>query len=170
MSNPPDSQTPVIPPSFFGRNRTRRTSPSPSFQTMDPAGMNKELETFLNTNASEAYKRPWHKLERGFHLNRLRKFVESEKARLQMTDIDADLLRAKLERAYDKKLLKSKAYVVYDPESESIQEIKGLVYHKNAEGRILSNIMEKKAVTFRKKAVKVEEIRTPTEQQSPPGV
>ena len=170
MNPSADSQTPTIPTSFFGRNRTRRTSPGPSFQSMDAAGMNKELETFLNANASEAYKRPWHKMERGFHLNRLRKFVDSEKTRLQMADADADLLRSKLERAYEKKLLKSKAYVVYDPETESIQEIKGLVYHKNAEGRILSNIMEKKAVTFRKKAVKVEDARLANEQQSSPGV
>lgn len=170
MNPSADSQTPTIAQSFFGRNRTRRTSPGPSFQSMDPAGMNKELEIFLNANASEAYKRPWHKMERGFHLNRLRKFVESEKARLQMTDADADLLRSKLERAYEKKLLKSKAYVVYDPETESIQEIKGLVYHKNAEGRLLSTIMEKKSVTFRKKAVKVEDARLLAEQQSSPGV
>ena len=28
-------------------------------------GLNAELELFLNANASEAYKRPWHRLERG---------------------------------------------------------------------------------------------------------
>jgi hypothetical protein len=40
-------------------------------------------------------------------------------------------------------------------EKEEIQEIKGLVYHKTAEGRILSNIVDKKsAVTFRKKPLK----------------
>ncbi|NBO09325.1 MAG: hypothetical protein EBV30_08275, partial [Actinobacteria bacterium] len=38
---------------------------------------------------------------------------------------------------------------------EEIQEIKGLVYHKTAEGRILSSIVDKKsAVTFRKKPLK----------------
>ncbi len=131
--------------------------------------MNKELETFLNANASEAYRRPWHKMERGFHLNRLRKFAEAEKERMQLSEADADLLRTKLERAYEKKLLKSKTYVIYDSEKEAIQEIKGLVYHKNAEGRILCTILEKKSVTFRKKPVKVEESKAP-EQESPPGV
>ncbi len=171
MSNPPNQSpsSPVIPQSFFGRNRTRRTSPSPPF-TQNDAGMNKELENFLNANASEAYRRPWHKMERGFHLNRLRKFVDSEKARMSLNEADADLLRSKLERAYEKKLLKSKTYVIYDPETESIQEIKGLVYHRNAEGRMLCNILEKKAVTFRKKAVKVEDSAKTAEQESSPGV
>ena len=38
-------------------------------------------------------------------------------------------------------------------DKEEIQEIRGLVYHKAADGRILSQIVEKKAgVTFRRKA------------------
>ena len=60
------------------------------------------------------------------------------------------------EKALDKKMLNSKTCVVYDMEKEEIQEIKGLVYHKTAEGRILSSIVDKKsAVTFRKKPLKV---------------
>ena len=132
--------------------RTRRMSSDPS-----SVGLNIELENFLNVNASEAYKRPWHRLERGLRLNRIRKFVEAEKARLNLTDEDAEYLKQRLEKALDKKLLNSKTCVVYDPVTEDIQEIKGLVYHKTAEGRMLSNIIDKKnSVTFRKKATTAE--------------
>ena len=135
----------------FQRNRTRRASGSAN--TASSVGLNTELENFLNLNASEAYKRQWHRLERGLRLNRIRKFVESEKARLTLSDEDSEYLKAKLEKALDKKLLNSKTSVVYDPEKEEIQEIKGLVYHKTADGRILSSIVDKKSgVTFRKKA------------------
>jgi hypothetical protein len=138
----------------FNTRRTRRASPSPPGQPAEPSsvGLNTELESFLNLNASEAYKRPWHRLERGLRLNRIRKFVEAEKSRLSLSDDDAEYLKQRLEKALDKKLLNSKTCVVYDLEKEEILEIKGLVYHRTAEGRVLSNIVDKKSVTFRRKA------------------
>jgi hypothetical protein len=136
----------------FNNRRTRRASATES----SPVGLNTELEKFLNVNASEAYQRPWHRLERGLRLNRIRKFVDSEKQRMGLTDEDADALKQRLEKALDKKMLNSKTCVVYDIEKEEIQEIKGLVYHKTAEGRILSSIVDKKtAITFRKKPLKL---------------
>lgn len=135
----------------FNNRRTRRASATES----SPVGLNTELEKFLNVNASEAYQRPWHRLERGLRLNRIRKFVDSEKQRMGLTDEDADALKQRLEKALDKKMLNSKTCVVYDMEKEEIQEIKGLVYHKTADGRMLSSIVDKKtAITFRKKPLK----------------
>ena len=135
----------------FNNRRTRRASATES----SPVGLNTELEKFLNVNASEAYQRPWHRLERGLRLNRIRKFVDSERQRMGLTDEDADALKQRLEKALDKKMLNSKTCVVYDMEKEEIQEIKGLVYHKTADGRMLSSIVDKKtAVTFRKKPLK----------------
>jgi len=133
--------------------RKRRSSASSSSYSGNP-----ELEQFLNLNAQEAYKRPWHRLERGLRLNRIRNFVEAEKKRLNLTDDDTEYLKAKIEKALEKKLLNSKTCVVYDQEKEEIQEIKGLVYHKTADGKMLSNILEKK-MTFRVKSknMKVEE-------------
>ena len=131
----------------FNRNKTRRAGGN-----QEAVGLNTELETFLNLNASEAYKRPWHRLERGLRLNRIRKFVEAEKERLSLTPEDTEYLKGRLEKALDKKLLNSKTSVIYDMEKEEIQEIKGLIYHKTAEGRMLTNIIDKKSVTFRKKA------------------
>jgi len=39
---------------------------------------------FLNQEADDAYKRPWHRLERGLRLNRIRKFIDDEAVRLSL--------------------------------------------------------------------------------------
>lgn len=133
------------------KRSTRKITPV----TKGDYGLNSELENFLNVNASEAYKRPWHRLERGLRLNRLRNFVESEAARLSLSAEDTEALKTRLEKSLEKKLLNSKTSVIYDIETEEIKEIKGLVYHRTADGRTLSNIIDKKAgMTFRKKAVR----------------
>jgi hypothetical protein len=150
----------------INRNRTRRSSPPPNEQNDATPGyaMNTGLEKFLNLNASEAYRRPWHRLERGLRLNRIRKFIEAETTRMNLVQADIEHLTNLLHRALDKKLLNSKTCVVYDPEKEEIQEIKGLVYHKAADGRIISQIIEKKsAVTLRRKSTKPVET-TPAQQ------
>ena len=131
------------------RNKTRRVSDGE--EEASEYGVNTGLEQFLNLNASEAYKRPWHRLERGLRLNRLRKFIDTERDRMALSPTDTDALTNLLHKALDKKQLNSKTCVVYNMENEEIQEIKGLIYHKVADGRILSQIIEKKAgVTFRK--------------------
>ena len=141
------------------RNRTRRATSPVAGAPAQPApeapvyGQSPGLEQFLNVNASEAYRRPWHRLERGLRLNRIRRFIDAEKERMTLADADVAQLTILLHKAMDKKLLNSKTAVIYDMEKEEIQEIKGLVYHKAADGRILSQIVEKKAgVTFRRKA------------------
>ena len=71
---------------------------------------------------------------------------------MNLTDEDTECLKLKIDKALEKKLLNSKTSVVYDQEKEEIQEIKGLVYHKTADGRILSSIVDKKVGhTFRAK-------------------
>ncbi len=143
----------------YPRNRTRRASPAPSSgqgqeQQIPSYGENTGLEQFLSLNASEAYKRPWHRLERGLRLNRLRKFIESEATRMNLSEADRDLLTNVLHRALDAKLLNSKTAVVYSSDTEEIQEIKGLIYHKTADGRVISKIVEKKSsVTLRRKKI-----------------
>jgi hypothetical protein len=143
------------------RNKTRRASTvgssdgsspvAPAPAQVDSYGMNTSLVNFLDLNASQAYKRRWHLLERGLRLNRLSNFITSEKEKLNLSDADTDYLTNVLHKALDKKLLNSKVTVVYDIDKEEIQEIRGLVYHKTADGRVLSQIVEKKAgVTFRK--------------------
>jgi hypothetical protein len=160
------------------RNKTRRASMAePSTQpaqvpveaptaTTDLYGMNSGLVNFLNHNASQAYKRPWHRLERGLRLNRLSKFIQSEKTKMNLSKEDTEYLTNILQKSLAKSLLNSKTAVVYDQETEEIQEIKGLVYHKTADGKMLSQIVEKKSgVTFRKphtkRTVNTEKTETP---------
>lgn len=154
------------------RNKTRKTSsegptpaaveeslPATATATASAAGAppiqesfgeNPTLVSFLDTNAGDAFRRPWHRLERGLRLNRIRLFIASEKAKLNLSDADTDYLTNLLHKSLDKKLLNSKSAVVYSVEAQEIQEIKGLVYHTTSEGRVLSQIVEKKGVTFRK--------------------
>jgi hypothetical protein len=114
------------------------------------------LETFLNAGASEAFKRPWHRLERGLRLNRIHLFAEEEKTRLGLNGIEAGDLYTLLVKSLDDKLLNSKSNVIYDHETMRILEIKGLVMHRSAEGRLLFQIPKPKAngktnsITFRK--------------------
>ena len=114
------------------------------------------LQTFLNARADEALSRPWHRLERGLRLNRIRKFAEDEAQRANLTEEDKLNLYTLLSKSLDKKLLNSKTAVVYDQEKQIITEIKGLVMHRNSIGRVLFNLLEKKnAVTFRKRAIAI---------------
>jgi hypothetical protein len=116
------------------------------------------LVRFLDQEAGDAYKRQWHRLERGLRLNRLRKFAEEESQRLNLSDIEKLSLYQLLAKSLDKKLLNSKTSVIYDLEKESITEIKGLVMHRNASGQMLFQLIDKqKAVTFRRKKTTTEE-------------
>ena len=110
------------------------------------------LARFLDQEAGSAYKRQWHRLERGLRLNRLRKFGDEEAVRLNLSEVEKQNLNQLLAKSLDKKLLNSKTSVIYDPEKESITEIKGLVMHRNSTGQMLFQLIDKqKAVTFRRK-------------------
>jgi hypothetical protein len=118
-----------------------------------------EFQSFLSSNAEEAFNRPWHKLERGLRLNRLRVFADAEKARANYTEEETKQLLAVLMKAFDKKLLNTKNVVIYNDKTAQIEEIKGLVMHRGADGKMLFQILEKKAgVTFRKPRTPVEPV------------
>jgi hypothetical protein len=114
--------------------------------------MNQPLEMMLNTEAGTAYKKPWHRLERGLRLNRIRVFTEAFGIARGLKPLEQDALLSLLTKALDKKVLNSKTAVVYDLEKEEITEIKPLVMHQNAAGEALFQILERRnAVTFRKR-------------------
>ena len=116
------------------------------------------LLNFLDQDAGGAYKRQWHRLERGLRLNRLRKFADEEAGRLHLSDLEKLNLYSLLSKSLDKKLLNSKTSVIYDQEKESITEIKGLVMHRSSDGTVLFQLIDKqKAITFRKKKPTQEE-------------
>jgi hypothetical protein len=119
------------------------------------------LLQFLEQDAGGAYKRQWHRLERGLRLNRLRKFAAEEAQRLNLSDAEKTALYTLLAKSLDKKLLNSKTSVIYDQDKESITEIKGLVMHRSADGTVLFQLLDKqKAVTFRKKKTVSEDTNT----------
>lgn len=127
--------------------------------------VNPVLENILNTDAGFAYKKPWHRLERGLRLNRLRAFVESLAAQRGFKDTEQAALMTLLTKALDRKVLNSKNAITYDQEKEQITEIKPLVMHQNAAGEVLFQILERRnAVTFRRKAVTASEAAASTEQ------
>jgi hypothetical protein len=109
------------------------------------------FQSFLNSNAEEAFNRPWHKLERGLRLNRLRAFVDAEKIRANYNEDEAKQLNAVIIKAFDKKMLNTKNVVIYNENTAQIEEIKGLVMHRGADGKMMFQILEKKTgITFRK--------------------
>jgi hypothetical protein len=112
----------------------------------------------LSAEADTAYRKPWHRLERGLRLNRLRAFSESLTTQRGLKIVEQQNLLTLLTKALDKKLLNSKTAVIYDTEKEEITEIKPLVMHQNADGNILFQILERRnAVTFRKRPSSAEE-------------
>ena len=128
------------------RNKTMKRSP-----TNDQTMSTDQFQSFLSSNAEEAYNRPWHKLERGLRINRIRAFAEAEKARANYSEEETKGLLNVLMKAFDKKLLNTKNVVVYDEATAKITEIKGLVMHRAADGKMMFQILEKKTgVTFRK--------------------
>jgi len=121
---------------------------------------------FLHQDAENALHRPWHKIERGLRIGRLREFVEREKARLNLNAEDEDLLFKLLIKGLDRKILNSKASVTYDSDKEQITEIKGLVAHTTATGSVKFSLIEKKAVVTQKRRGK-EPATTPTRVDGP---
>jgi len=114
--------------------------------------VNEPLQRLIEHEADSAYKKPWHRLERGLRLNRLRAFTEELTTLRSLKPAESAALLTLLTRALDKKLLNSKIAVEYEPEEEKIKEIRPLVMHQNAAGEVLFQLLEKRnAVTFRKR-------------------
>lgn len=134
------------------RSKTLKKSYDLSGQVLSTQEQPDSLLHFLEQEAGGAYKRPWHRLERGLRLNRLRKFSEDEARRLNLKEAEKIALYSLLIKSLDKKLLNSKTAVIYDPSKESITEIKGLVMHRSSDETVLFQIIDKqKGVTFRRK-------------------
>lgn len=115
--------------------------------------INENLQRLLDSEANTAFKKPWHRLERGLRINRIRLFCQDMMASRSLKQEETDALFALLTKALDRKQLNSKTAVIYDPATERITEIKHLVMHQNANGNVLFQLVEKRnAVTFRKKS------------------
>ncbi len=129
----------------------KRSFHDPSGAVIDFA-VNDSLQRLIENEADGAYKKPWHRLERGLRLNRIRAFTEDLATARGLKPTEKVALQNLLIKALDKKLLNSKTAVEYDPDEEKIKEIKPLVMHQNAAGEVLFQLLEKRnAVTFRKR-------------------
>ena len=136
------------------RNKTLKR---PHDDGVVPEGASDSLRDFLDAEAENAYNRPWHRLEKGFRLNRLRKFAEAEAARTQLSVLEMQQLLLVLNKALDRRLLNTKSTVIYEQEEGIIKEIKGLIMHRQADGKMTFQMLDKKAgATTRKRQVKVE--------------
>jgi hypothetical protein len=135
------------------RHRTLRKSIHDNSGVSIDYSVNESLEKILTSEADIAYKKPWHRLERGLRLNRLRAFTESLASTRGLKESEKIALLTLLTKALDRKILNSKTAILYDQEKEEITEIKPLVMHQNAVGEVLFQILERRnAVTFRRKA------------------
>jgi hypothetical protein len=91
------------------------------------------LKGLLEDSAREAYSRPWHRIERGLRLNRLRIFVEEVAPQFGMTKEEREGFFIFLQKSLDKKLLNTLKVVIYDQEKQRITQIRGLEIKRNQE-------------------------------------
>lgn len=92
------------------------------------------FKNLLEDSAREAYSRPWHRIERGLRLNRLRIFIEDVAPQFQMTKEEKDSFFLFLQKSLDKKLLNTLKIVNYDQEKQRITTIRGLEIKRSVDG------------------------------------
>lgn len=105
------------------------------------------FKNLLEDSAREAYSRPWHRIERGLRLNRLRIFIEEVAPQFNMTKDEKDAFFVFLQKALDKKLLNTLKVVNYDQEKQRITMIRGLEIKRNQEGILKWGFSTKKQRT-----------------------
>lgn len=134
------------------RNKTVKKNPPMNADISGSTIPNTALVNFLRQESESAFRRPWHRLERGLRMNRLRKFSEDEAKRLKLGEQEKNNLFILLNKSLERKLLNSKTAVIYDQDQEKITEIKGLVSHRTSTGETLFQLLDRKnAVTFRRR-------------------
>jgi hypothetical protein len=146
------------------RNKTLRKSHTDVSGVKIDYSVNEGLQKFLESEATSAFRKPWHRLERGLRVNRLRLFCQDMKEKRALKEEEMTALFNLLIKSLDRKGLNSKTEVIYDPVAEKITEIKHLVMHQTSTGDVLFQLVEKRnAVTFRKR--QSSPTQTPVEPQ-----
>lgn len=110
--------------------------------------------SMLDGGVQDAYKRQWHRIERGLRLNRLRLYIETIAPEYKMTDKEKKTLFLFFQKSLDDKLLNTLKVVQYDPEKQQITGIKGFEIERNADGVLKFNLPAKKMKTESAKLVK----------------
>jgi hypothetical protein len=149
-------------------NKThKRTASDAENQIVEP---DDTFKTLLEDSAREAYSRPWHRIERGLRLNRLRIFVEEIAPQFEMTPQDKEGFFVFLQKALDKKLLNTLKVVNYDQEKQRILTIRGLEIKQNPEGVLKWGFSTKKQRadgTRKKRKEDIPSISTETKIENP---
>ena len=112
------------------------------------------FRNLLDESARDAFTRPWHRLERGLRLNRLRMYVEQMAPQCSFTNEEKIAFFGFLQRALDRKLLNTLKVVNYLLEEQRIESIRGLEVRRMADGQARWGFTVKKtaeAGTRRKK-------------------
>jgi len=92
------------------------------------------FKALLEDSAREAYSRPWHRIERGLRLNRLRIFIEEISPQYNMTKEEKEAFFIFLQKSLDKKLLNTLKVVQYDQVKQRIITIRGMEIKRNEDG------------------------------------
>jgi len=154
------------------RNKTLKRPTSAELKTdvkaeVEETKTDQEPDPFrnlLDESAREAFRRPWHRLERGLRLNRLRMYVEEMSAQCSFTTEEKGRFFVFLQNALDRKLLNTHKIVEYLPEMQKIKSIKGLEVRRTPNGEAKWGFVRaKKTEATRKRKVqdKVEETALP---------
>lgn len=93
----------------------------------------------LEAGARDAYDRPWHRIERGLRLNRIRIFIDEIAPQYDMTKQEKEELFIFLQKAHDNRLLNTLKVVQYDTHTKRIQSIKGLEIKRDERGILRAN-------------------------------
>ena len=140
-----------------------KTQKKPANETIEHPQTDDRFKNLLEDSAREAYSRPWHRIERGLRLNRLRIFVEEVGPQYDMTKDEKEAFFNFLQKALDKKLLNTLKVVIYDQETQRITTIRGLEIKRNQEGVLKWGFSQKKTrtdVTRKKKRDDVPSVST----------
>lgn len=97
----------------------------------------------LFDSARVAYARPWHRLERGLRLNRIRQYVDELGP---YTPAEKEQIYQYLQKQLDKKQLNTVRIVSYDPELQKITSIRGFEVRRGEAGAIRCGFVVKKRV------------------------
>lgn len=133
---------------------------------INPSESDDTFKNLLEDSAREAYSRPWHRIERGLRLNRLRFFTEEIAPQYDMTKEEKAAFFLFLQKALDKKLLNTLKVVNYDQEKQTITTIRGLEIKRNQEGVLKWGFSVKKQRTDTTRKKKKEEVPCVSTQTS----
>ena len=103
-----------------------------------------KLTRILDNGIKDAFNRPWHRIERGLRLNRLRKYVDDISVENNMSKEEEKDVFIFFQKQLDNKKLNTLKIVEYDQIKEQIMNIKGLEIKRNLEGLIKCILSDKK--------------------------